>query len=113
LGRLDQQMEVVVEQHPDVNRPAKPSLDVEQLLVPGLAIEVVEHDRPLLDAAADHVVPRRARELRAGDARHPVEASAARRFAKPSSQDIFQGQSLGHVRFGFWATAFVQTAADA
>src|SRR6188508_2695873 len=30
-----------------------------------------------------------------------VEASAARRSAKPSSQDVSEAQSLGHVRFGF------------
>jgi hypothetical protein len=101
LRRLDQQVEVVVEQDPDVNRPAEPGLDLEQQLVPGLAVEVVQHDRPLLDSAADHVVPRGARELRARDAWHPAEASAARRSAKPSSWDVSQGQSLGHVRFGF------------
>ena len=79
LRRLDEQMEMVVEQDPDVNLPAEPRLDVEELLEPGLAIEVVEDDRPLLDSATDHVVPRGARELRARNARHPVEASARRR----------------------------------
>ena len=88
LRRLHEEMEVVVEQDPDVNRPAEASLDLDEQLVPGLAIQVVEDDRPLLDAAADHVVPGGAWELRAGDARHPVEASAARRSAKPSSWDV-------------------------
>jgi hypothetical protein len=101
LRRLDQEVEVVVEQDPDVNRPAEPGFDIEQLPVPSLAVEVVQHDRPLLDSAADDVVPRRARELRAGDARHPAEANAARRSAKPSSWDASQGQSLGQVRFEF------------
>jgi hypothetical protein len=87
LRRLDQQVEVVVKQVPDVNPPAEASFDLEQQLVPGFAIQVVDDDRPLLDAAADDVVPRGARELRAGDTRHPVEASAARRSAKPSSRD--------------------------
>jgi len=71
LRRFDQQVEVVVEQDPDVNPPAEPTLGVEQLLVPGLAVEIVDDDRPLLDSTADHVVPRGARELRAGYARHP------------------------------------------
>ena len=100
LRGLDEEMEVVVEQDPDVNRPAEASLDLAQLLVPGLAVEVVADDRPLLDSTADHVVPRGARELRARDSRHPAEASAARRSAKPSSRDVSKGQSLGHVRFG-------------
>jgi len=57
LHRLDQQVKVVVEQYPGVNLPAKATLDLDEQLVPGLAVTVVEDDRPLLDAAADHVVP--------------------------------------------------------
>jgi hypothetical protein len=88
LRRLDQQVEVVVEQVPAVNPPAEALLDLDEQLVPGFAIEVVDDDGPLFDATADDVVPRGARELRAGDARHPVEASGARGSAKPSSRDV-------------------------
>jgi hypothetical protein len=88
LRRLDQQVEVVVEQVPDVDLPAEALFDLDEQLVPGFAVKVVDDDRPLLDSAADDVVPRGARELRARDARHPVEASAARRSAKPSSRDV-------------------------
>jgi len=71
LRRLDQQVEMVVEQVPDVNLPAEALLDLDEQLVPGFAVEVVDDDRPLLDSAADDVVPRGARELRSGNARHP------------------------------------------
>jgi hypothetical protein len=70
LPRLDQQVEVVVEQVPGVHAPAEAPLDVEEELEPGLAVAIVEHDRPLLDATADHVVPGRARQLAARDPRH-------------------------------------------
>jgi len=70
LRRLDQQVEVVVEQDPGVNLPAKATLDLDEQLVPGLAVKVVEDDRPLLDAAADHVVPGGTRQLRAWNPRH-------------------------------------------
>ena len=76
LRRLDQQVEVVVEQDPDVHPPAEPTLDVDEELEPGLAVEIVEHDRPLLDSAADDVVPGRARKLAARDPRHAVDASS-------------------------------------
>jgi hypothetical protein len=81
-------VEVVVEQVPDVNLPAESLFDLDEQLVPGFAVKVVDDDRPLLDSAADDVVPRGAGELRARDARHPVEASAARRSSKPSSWDV-------------------------
>jgi hypothetical protein len=61
LRRLDEQVEVVVEQVPGVHLPAETPLDVEEESEPCLAVEIVEHDRSLLDAAADDVVPRRAR----------------------------------------------------
>jgi hypothetical protein len=61
LCRLDEQVEVVVEQVPGVHLPAEAPLDVEEESEPGLAVEIVEHDRSLLHAAADDVVPRRAR----------------------------------------------------
>jgi hypothetical protein len=77
-----------VEQDPHVQLPAEALFDLDEQFVPGFAIQVVDDDRPLLDPAADDVVPRGARELRAGDPRHPVEASAARRSAKPSSRDV-------------------------
>jgi len=51
LSRLDQQMEVVVEQAPDVHRPAEPARDLDEELEPRCPIEIVEHDRPLLNAA--------------------------------------------------------------
>lgn len=61
LGPFDKQVEVVVQQAPGVDLPAVPPLHVDEQLEPRLAVEVVEHDPPLLDAAADHVVPGRAR----------------------------------------------------
>jgi hypothetical protein len=61
LRPLDEQVEVVVEQTPGVDPPAVPPLNLDEQLEPRLAVEVVEHDPPLLDAAADHVVPGRAR----------------------------------------------------
>ena len=63
LRRLDEQVEVVVEEVPRVQLPAEPLRDVGEELEPGLAITVVEDDRSLLNAAAGHVVVRRAREL--------------------------------------------------
>jgi hypothetical protein len=71
LRRLDQEVEVVVEEAPDVNPPAEALFDFDEQLEPGLAVEVVEDDPPLLDAAADDVVPGRARKLRAGNPWHP------------------------------------------
>jgi hypothetical protein len=61
LSRLDKQVEVVVEQVPGVHLPAKTPLDVDEELEPRFAVEIVEHDRPLLDAATDDVIPRGAR----------------------------------------------------
>jgi hypothetical protein len=61
LGRLHEQVEVVVKQVPGVHLPAKTPLDVDEELEPRFAVEIVEHDRPLLDAATDDVVPRRTR----------------------------------------------------
>jgi hypothetical protein len=63
LRRLDEQVEVVVEQVPGVQLPAEPSRHLAQQPEPGRAIAVVEHDRPLLDAAARHVVVGGARQL--------------------------------------------------
>ena len=57
LGRLDEQMEVVVEQDPDVDPPREAALHVGQQVEPRLPVGVVLDDRPLLDAAADDVVP--------------------------------------------------------
>ena len=68
LRRLHEEMEVVVEQVPGVHLPAEAPADVEQQLEPRLAVTVVEHDRSLLDPAADHVVPGGARQR---TARHP------------------------------------------
>ena len=70
LRRLDEQMEVVVEQAPDVHLPAVPLCDLDEELEPRLAVEIVEHDRLLPDTAADDVVPGRARQLGARDSRH-------------------------------------------
>jgi hypothetical protein len=84
LGRLDEQVEVVVEQIPRVQRPADPPRDVDEQLAPRFAIAVVEDDRPLLHSAAGHVVVRRARQLAARDPRHAVDASARSAAAKPS-----------------------------
>lgn len=70
LRRLNQQVEMVVEQDPGVNLPAKATLDLDEQFVPGLAVKVIEDDRPLLDATADHVVPGGTRQLRAWNPRH-------------------------------------------
>ena len=93
LGCLDQQVEVVVEQIPRVHAPGVALLDVEEELEPGLAVAIVEHDRPLLDAAADDVVPGRARQLAARDPRHGV-----RRYrAVCSRETAVKGQLPGTV----------------
>ena len=84
LGRLDQQVEVVVEQIPRVHAPRVALLDVEEELEPGLAVAIVEHDRPLLYAATNDVVPGRARQLAARDPRHGSDATAQSAPAKPS-----------------------------
>jgi len=82
--RLDEQVEVVVEQIPGVHAPGKASLDVKVKLEPGLAVAIVEHDRPLLYAATNDVVPGRARQLAARDPRHGSDATAQSAPAKPS-----------------------------
>jgi len=56
-------MKVVVEEDPSVNLPAVATLCIDQQREPCGSIDVVEHDCPLLDAAADDVVPRGARQL--------------------------------------------------
>jgi hypothetical protein len=84
LSRLDKQVEVVVEQVPGVHVPVMAALDVDEELEPGLAVEIVEHDRPPLDAAADDVVPGRARQLAARHPRHSFDATAPSAPAKPS-----------------------------
>jgi len=83
LRRLDEQVEVVVEQVPGVHRPAEAPLDVEEELEPGGTVEIVDHDRPLLDAPADDVVPGRARQLATRDPGHGVDASDPSALAKP------------------------------
>jgi hypothetical protein len=70
LRGLDEQVEVVVEQVPRMHAPGEAPLHLEEELEPGLAVAIVEHDRPLLHAAADDVVPGRARKLAARDPRH-------------------------------------------
>jgi hypothetical protein len=84
LRRLDEEMKVVVEQVPRVQLPAEPPRDVDEQLEPRFAIAVVEDDRPLLDAAAGHVVVRRARQLAARNPRHAVDATALSAAAKPA-----------------------------
>jgi hypothetical protein len=69
-------MEVVVEQHPDVHLPTEARLDLDEQLVPGLSIEVVEDDPPLLDPTAADVVPGWAWKLRARNPRHPSRLPA-------------------------------------
>jgi hypothetical protein len=83
LARLDEQVEVVVEQIPRVHLPAEAPLDVEKELEPCRAVEIVEHDRSLLDATADDVVPSRARQLAARDPGHARDATAVSAPAKP------------------------------
>jgi hypothetical protein len=70
LVRVDEEVEVVVEQVPAHDPPAVAARDLGEQLEPRLAIAVVLHDRSLLDAAADHVVPGGARQLRPRDPRH-------------------------------------------
>jgi len=70
LRRLDQEVEVVVEQDPGVHFPPMAALHLGEEREPGSAVAVVEHDRPLLHATADHVVPGRARQLLPRDPRH-------------------------------------------
>jgi hypothetical protein len=84
LCRLDEQVEVVVEQIPRMQLPAVPPRDLAQQLEPGLAVTIVQDDRSLLDAAARHVVVGGARQLRPRDPRHAVDASARSAAAKPS-----------------------------
>jgi len=83
LRRLDEQVEVVVEQVPGVQLPAGPPRDVDEQLEPRFAVAVVEDDGPLLHAAAGHVVVRRARQLAARDPRHAVDGTAPSAAAKP------------------------------
>jgi hypothetical protein len=85
LRRLDQDVEVVVEQVPDVDLPAVARRDLDEQLVPRLPIEVVQHDPPLLDAAADDVVPGGAGEEPARNPRHePTVPPRARRRKCPN-----------------------------
>jgi kynureninase len=70
LDGLDEEVEVVVEQIPRVHSPAEPLGDVHEELEPGLSIAVIQHDRPLLDATTDHVVPGRTRQLAPRHPRH-------------------------------------------
>jgi hypothetical protein len=83
-SRLDQQVEVVVEQIPGVHLPAEPPSDVAEECVPRCPIAVVEHDPALLDATADHVVPGGARQRTARDPRHGRDATAREAAAKPA-----------------------------
>jgi hypothetical protein len=83
LRRLDEQVEVVVEQVPRVQLPAETPRHVDEQLEPRFAIAVVEDDRPLFHAAAGHVVVRRARQLAARDPRHAADAIAPSAAAKP------------------------------
>jgi hypothetical protein len=61
--RLDEEMEVVVEERPGPDPPAEAPAHLRAQLRPLLPIEVVQEDLPPLHAAADHVVVGRAREL--------------------------------------------------
>ena len=84
MGRLDEQVKVVVEQIPRMHLPAEAPLDVEKELEPCRAVEIVEHDRSLLDATADDVVPGRARQLATRDSGHARDGTAVSALAKPS-----------------------------
>lgn len=57
LGRLDEEMEMIVEQDPHVDLPAEAAFDVDQQLEPRQAVDVVEHDQSLLDPTGGDVVP--------------------------------------------------------
>ena len=108
LRRLDEEVEVVVEQVPRVHLPAETPFDVEEEVEPRGTVEIVEHDRPLLDATGDDVVPGRARQAASWDPWHGLDASGASVRAKPSLRANVQGQSLGHV---LRIRTVVQTAA--
>jgi hypothetical protein len=70
LVRVDEEVEVVVEQVPAHDPPAVTARDLDEELEPRFAIAIVLHDRSLLDAPADHVVPGGARQLRPRDPGH-------------------------------------------
>jgi hypothetical protein len=84
LSRLDEQVEVIVEQVPGMHCPAETPLDVDEELEPGLAVEIVQHNRSLVHTAADDVVPGRARQLAARSPRHGVDAISPAACAKPA-----------------------------
>jgi hypothetical protein len=90
LRRLDQEVEVIAEQRPGVDPPAKAPLYVDQQLPPLGPVDVVQEEFPLLHTAADDVVVRRAGQLRAGNSRHEMNASGGTATAKPAEN--------GHVR---------------
>jgi hypothetical protein len=58
LGRPDDQVEVVGHQHPDDQLPAVAPADLAEQTHPGVAIDDVERDQTLLDAAYRDVVDR-------------------------------------------------------
>ena len=84
LRRLDEQVEVVVEQVPRMEPPAEPLRHLDEQLEPRLAVAVVEDDRPLLHAAARHVVVGRAGQLGPWDSGHGLDASGLSAGAKPA-----------------------------
>lgn len=94
---LDEKVEVVVEDDPDPDPPAVPPRDADEELLPFAAVEVVEEDLPLLDAAADDVVVRRARELRARNPGHRATVPAPPLGRNRPESAIREGQSLGRV----------------
>jgi kynureninase len=85
---FDEEVEVVVEERPDPDAPAVPTYDLGEELAPRAPVDVVEEDLALLHAAADDVVVRRARELRARDARHSSHGTGGLERAKPSATVI-------------------------
>ena len=93
LRRPDEQVEVIVEQVPGMHVPAEAPLDVDEELEPGLAVEIVAHDRPLVDTPADDVVPGRARQLAPRDPGH----DRRRYLAVCSGETGVKGQLSGTV----------------
>ena len=110
LCRFDEQVKMVVEQIPRVHAPAEPPLDVDEELEPGFAVAIIQHDRPLLDATADDVVPGRTRQPAAWNPRHGV-----RRYrAVCSGETVVKGHLPGTVPGTRPSrTPVVQTGADA
>jgi hypothetical protein len=107
LCRVDEDVEVVVEQAPGDDVPAVLPRHAVEELEPRLAIEVVEDDAPLLDAARDHVIPGGCRQLAARDSRHSATVPRRRDGRNPSKRPWRTCP-----RDSPWDTSFAAVGAD-